>query len=445
MNQRLRGLELAIVENQNIPTEHVEDQVDPELDFKDQYRRVLCESLPIDTAPAGTELVTYSKKDSRAASRSSSRPGPSAGQIDQRDKFNECLECWRGFVESADLAGECGSGESKGYRPDIPWYPNSGGDTFHDWMRRCLNWKREHPDEKHPGCDDLRVVPQKFSFCAGETVVFTVDNGNNPSLNSASCGTIVGTLSWQATGAGGGCGEEAKLIFTDMDGRKGCAFGKEKGIEDCCCFENATLSLLYDSLVMSCGSTQMVGVDPDNPGCPPYEWELSGEGEISSLEGTGVTYQAPLTNPNCQGNATIRVMDGCGKGAEVTFAVNCSSPDVDAYKVFNAIHYYDYCAYTCNMSDQGCMYREQWSYYRCDGSLRWVETYGQWYQHCPVILLPCGDPCGLFPGQFKNTDDLPPCQNHYVPWGCGDAVDLRTAGMIAAGCCPLNPQTGLPF
>jgi hypothetical protein len=63
---------MAIVKNQNLPLDEIEDQLTPPIPFVDTYRRVLSEGIDHPRLEAGYEIVTFSKKESRPANRSKS-------------------------------------------------------------------------------------------------------------------------------------------------------------------------------------------------------------------------------------------------------------------------------------------------------------------------------------------------------------------------------------
>jgi len=206
------------------------------------------------------------------------------------------------------------------------------------------------------------------------------------------------------------------------------------------------LSIGYTTLAMQCNDSQTLNVVG---GVGPYTWELSGGGSISfSVDGVSAGYQSPSSNANCAYNATITVRDCCGDTASIQIASNCSS-DGGAYLVYT---YADMGVGPCGTGRHDIyMYTTQ---YRCDGT---VETGPNYYNHICVCQtdLPPGPPaswCQAYPTWYPGDpyckiDGIGYC--HYDAtagnYDNGEAVDIRNALQKAAGCCPLNPYTGLPF
>jgi hypothetical protein len=240
--------------------------------------------------------------------------------------------------------------------------------------------------------------------------------------------------------AGIGCHDDITINVTDRCGTATSVHTKS------CCETAGELSISYTSLLMSCGQQQTfyaIG------GCGPYSWSVTGGGSITQA---GV-YTAPATNVNCLDNPTIQVTDCCGSSTSISLAINCYTGTYTAFKMSTLLKC---CCYKIRNPDcAGAVYNVVYSQYlqawRCDG----VETQACWT------------------GNRTNCDGVcpppPPCTN-YCPcdsvdeadcWGTpgyssGDCqgagyngfdtlTDARTEEMKEAGCCPLNPLTGLPY
>jgi hypothetical protein len=72
---------------------------------------------------------------------------------------------------------------------------------------------------------------------------------------------------------------------------------------------------------------------------------------------------------------------------------------------------------------------------------------------CPCVLSDgFGNPAAAQPRLvcFSRKSDCPSAYNgfgiaQYNPGYDGEAIDTRTDEMKSQGCCPMNPETGLPF
>jgi hypothetical protein len=234
----------------------------------------------------------------------------------------------------------------------------------------------------------------------------------------------------------GACNAEATITLRDRCGTEYIVRGTP------CCEDAKELSILYTSLLMSCGGQQTF--TPDG-GCGPYKFSVtSGGGTID--EDTGV-YTAPATNVNCTDNPTITVTDCCGITASVSLAVNCYGP-AGALGIVQ----FEECSgcwcspLGCNNGAYGCFDFIN-SIYDCTGALLSVcET------------RPCAN-CTPPPGYVQHacgdcsSTGCPPSSCYTNQCGCikttncpcGVLVDGRSDAMKAAGCCPLNPFTGLPY
>ncbi len=211
------------------------------------------------------------------------------------------------------------------------------------------------------------------------------------------------------------------------------------------------IEINYVSLLMSCGGSQNLSA---SGGCPPYNWSLSGGGTLTPGGGdnTSATYIAPASNANCTDNPTIILTDCCRSIAGIQLAVNCYSGNDSAL----GLNTKRSCAGSgcwckppyqggCDQGDSTCFqfHRTDW---KCDSTIKVdcdtgdcslkqpypsyvdVGSFFSWNPVCP-------------PGCYTNQCDC------ILPYGqciCG-LMDGRTAAMKTQGCCPLDPETGLPF
>ena len=207
-----------------------------------------------------------------------------------------------------------------------------------------------------------------------------------------------------------------------------------------CCEESAILSINYTSLQMICVQQQTFSA---TGGCDPYVWSLSGGGELSPIEGTETTYTAPANNPNCEDTPTITLTDCCGNTATITIYVTC--PVVgEAFAVSKLSFSNTNCISGACYADGQC----STEHFGCDNTLQ-NSCYGSQYgQFCYCTPDADCDPC--------TPEKILDLTEHYdATMGCGGTydgvkywntcVDYRTQDMKDAGCCPINPQTGLPF
>jgi len=228
-----------------------------------------------------------------------------------------------------------------------------------------------------------------------------------------------------------------------IEGKDRCGTSDSIFFKSCCDSGPAPMSIGYTSLLMSCGGSQTL---TGSGGCGPCSWSLSGGGTLVPISpgSCQAIYTAPSTNPGCSGangNPTITLTDCCGSSASLKLAVNCYTANETAYgeKQYTPTH--SDCgwnwdcggAYKCGVARSLYMYR-------CDGVYKGVNHQGNigW----KLCTGPCPNPCGFLPGDIFN---LSTCTNFYEPWGCGDYEDQRTQAMKDAGCCPINPLTGLPY
>jgi len=493
---------MAIVKNQSIPTDHFEENLDPPLEFKDQYRRVLSEGIFWPKLPEDFELVTYSKKDSRPAQRNDSFPGASPDQRDWRGEFDDCIQCWKNQVQTDSDISPCSSAGSKKYLPDWKYIQGAKNTYYNLFMQDCLNWKKEHPNEKPPKCEDLLISPSSLDLCPGETLLISVFNGHSPFDYSADCGSLDNPtypsdfikfqITFTAPQDTSSCPIPITISFSDSQGRRGCCLVSIKPLSECCCASSPGISLLADTLLMGCNQNQTISVDPEIPGCPPYTWQLSGGGTLTPDEGDpnhgSAVYHSPSSNANCSSNPTIIVTDACGDSAQVHIAVNCSSASGDAYVVWEDVVTWNKanCGPSC-YNGNGPLYRHTFNayIYNCNGILYRTRlnactficaistpismsnlticNYGGGYIY-PLSSVGwhlvtgagtrgancgCLDPyaqnCGTWLNNAVANAAVPPAGGPTGIPGVGDPWDVRTSAQKLAGCCPLNPITGLPF
>ncbi len=227
------------------------------------------------------------------------------------------------------------------------------------------------------------------------------------------------------------CGVEDKVTFLS------CCTQLSRG-------EIAVLSINYDSLAMGCSGTQDLTA---LGGCGPYSWSYTGAGSLSDTTGTTVTYTAPPTNPECENNDTVTVTDCCGNQATITLYVSCN-PAGNAYRYCDSL----ICT-PCYWGGGASCYAKytfgRWRY-ACNGTLIdstfWdgitrpaFECYDGSFTGCCTAVPTCADDptcsvAGVCSGLCTTPNQL-----------CGTYLDTRTAAMKTNGCCPINPDTGLPF
>jgi hypothetical protein len=382
---------MAIVKNQDLPIDEVEDQLDPPITFIEQYRRTLGEGIDHPKHPAGDETVTFSKRESRPATRSSSEFSKPISREEWRDEFKDCLECWEKQYDTEEDLNECTNYGSRQYVKPWSYVPGAKNTYFNQFMSECLLWAKENPGVPMEKCDEETIPP----------------------------------------------------------GSPGIA-------------------IVYDSLIMGCGEEQSLSVDPAEPGCPPYEWQVSGGGDLSTYEGAGVTYSAPESNSNCTVKPVITVTDKWGKEATVSLAVNCYTG--------NEIAFYQPTCFDESQSGSWCQMKDgggwnwhvlwAWSsklnHYRCD-SIYLGQSYVNNHFSCIThggITGPCGPLMGMKPSPNDCSEDGPlGCGVKEEGYNCyalipgeeavclgeGEVFDNRTEGMLGQGCCPINPVTGVPF
>jgi len=211
-----------------------------------------------------------------------------------------------------------------------------------------------------------------------------------------------------------------------------------------CCENAAPLYISYTTLQMSCNQQQTLYA---MKGCGPYSWALiGGGGSLSPTEGMEVVYTSPATNPNCTSNPTIQVTDCCGSTASIQLAVNCYTGSGTAF---------------CWDDQEECV-APYWENDMCKGGIKsYIKTY-----YCDGTLKSdyvsgCQEPAWVVEASDCHTivDEADCLVNWLLAWkcpcsgnppcgplmGCVGWHDQRTQAMKDAGCCPINPETGLPY
>ncbi len=206
-----------------------------------------------------------------------------------------------------------------------------------------------------------------------------------------------------------------------------------------------TMSIEYTSLVLSASAEQHLVA---HGGCPPYSWSVMGSGSLKTdpiydpprPANDVIIYTAPPSNSGCANNDGVVVSDCCGKSTSVNFNVN-----VGGYAGIGAFS-------TCTISVVGCqcidgvepnclLYAGYYTYrhtvYDCFGDVIHQDGVENTYYSCnpnPLAACPCPGKDCMISGST--------CCHGQEP---NSTIDVRTPGMIAAGCCPINPLTGAPF
>jgi hypothetical protein len=165
----------------------------------------------------------------------------------------------------------------------------------------------------------------------------------------------------------------------------------------------ATIGYTTQGMIVSQTQTLTV-IDPVSG--MTYHWELIGGGSLSEDEGLSIIYTAPATNPNCVGNAEIKLYNAYGSLC-------------DTLKIaINAITGGWVMMYCCSIYTGGG-YPGPWyqcyNFARCDGVFNWTttsETCTDW--GCPEYS-------GMFTYNKCTVEGL---------------QDLRTEEDKQAGCCP---------
>jgi hypothetical protein len=218
----------------------------------------------------------------------------------------------------------------------------------------------------------------------------------------------------------------------------------------------AEVEIGYTSLLMSCDGYQTLTA---SGGIPPYKWDLSGGGTLTPSSDTlEASYHSPSANADCTFNPTIYLTDCCGQTAELRLAVNCAGAGGTAYWVFSAAWGGSSCA-EFEHCPCGCTLQSRVTYYNCNGGIvLGPALYDSCFVKCYTLAPPChppsdpdqvycanqGSPCARIPDAIWRESGFA-CVACGPLYPCDYTIDKRTPAMIAAGCCPINPYTGLPF
>lgn len=455
---------MAKVKNQSIPTDQFEETLDPPIDFKDQYRRALSEGIDHPKLPAGEEIVTFSKKESRPAQRSDNPYYDKPDQQSWRDKFSECKECWKTQYRTDAEINDCHSAGSRHYIEPWTYIPGAQNTAYNQFMSECLNWAKDNPDAAYPKCEDLNISPKEFTICPDDLLPFDVTNGNSPHIVSTNYGTITGDLSIQFPETLEECPETIEVKFIDSDQRKACATGRAKTEDEQCCCNPTPVVISYDSVIMDLNQQQTLSIDPNFPGCPPYSWFLDGGGSLDTTEGDTVVYTSPASNPNCALNPHISVEDSCGTVCAVHFTVSNYAASGTAIAKIDTL----LCPHECEYS-----ILDAWHYpvilgrwdYGCDNSFieevfynndnLYVPPYGKvptFECYTDPYYAPLYFPCGSAPedgcqptGAQAHPECLEMWMNYLLGFSTMGYHDIRSDSQKQNGCCPYNPETGLPY
>jgi len=224
--------------------------------------------------------------------------------------------------------------------------------------------------------------------------------------------------------------------------------------------ENPSLFISYTTLAMGCGQTQTLSVG--GQGCGPYAWSNTGSGSLDTNVGNSVVYTAPLDNPNCGNNDTVTLTDCCGNTTTITLYVSCYTVEGLAWRVCAS----KICEHACLHPTPGvpgdfCHFHAVegiWDY-NCTG-VAYSSTFQNYPGHA-VATYDCYDSadfkwgCDDTAAYGCGNDWWKACNSaceltcNYSPLCPGASVcgnnDQRTADMKTAGCCPVDPNTGLPF
>jgi hypothetical protein len=157
----------------------------------------------------------------------------------------------------------------------------------------------------------------------------------------------------------------------------------------------------------------------------PYSWNIQndGPGKLSGQTTTTINYTAPDTNPGCT-NPTIELLIGEGACDTVTLAIN-------GYKAVDPAYYM-----WTSLQTGTCAWTRQRSSYKCNGEFITGSE-------CGVSCSSAGVDC-----KFKYGDTDYFCTGTgVIIWCqtmgscgpvCSGVQDIRTEGMKASGCCPLQ-------
>jgi len=136
--------------------------------------------------------------------------------------------------------------------------------------------------------------------------------------------------------------------------------------DDCCNCDG--ISIGYTTQGMAVDEEQELTVEGAKAGCT-YTWAIaSGGGELSSNEGTSVTYTAPSSNANCASNPTITLSVEGNVCDTLAIAVNAYVDTDTAYETFECLYIHPWwrtlvTGYYCDGSVEGSDY---WGYFNTE-------------------------------------------------------------------------------
>ena len=297
------------------------------------------------------------------------------------------------------------------------------------------------------------VLPELFGGCLPFTWVMTGPGSLTVATKDGEVASYVPPIDWAS-----GCQNQSVIIrVTDR-----CGTEDVLTTDNCCEAGGDELSIGYTSLIMFCANSQQLSA---NGGCGGYIWSLAGGAGTLEQNGAYATYTAPDLNANCANNPTIVVTDCCGHSAQIKLAINCYTNPYLAM-IYCGLSKVGTC--TCvECYDTHCLtitfpasYSS--SQYDCNGDLAeapCAQDYTYGFTTSPYVeecipspncsgippSKPCTyDSCVDYINEQEDCNALPFCSDCYgIP--CNVLTDRRLGAAKAAGCCPINPFTGLPY
>ena len=268
-----------------------------------------------------------------------------------------------------------------------------------------------------PPCQPEVSCGQWVWTCAHRITKFSVMQGNGwlQSIQYGGNDTVTVTVCWNE-----GDTVEGKVIGSLVETPTGAVFKAAKNFDACkpTCPSKASGCTLcttcpipvigYTSKQMSVGATQALTHASGGSG-GPYTWAAN-YGTFDTPVGTSVNYTAPASNANCSANPIITLTDCCGSQGVLFLAVNQWSDT-------SAIAWRKCCV--VQAGPNYCI-----TDYTCLGVLSGRIFGGDWNSLCLI----CDANCGSSKGCYGPTGAC-------TIYGVGPG-DLRTAAMIAGGCCP---------
>jgi hypothetical protein len=295
---------------------------------------------------------------------------------------------------------------------------------------------------------DFYVLPIKLGCCV--PITWRIISGPGTIKQNDS-----GTHAEYIPGGLPACDEAIVILAEDR-----CESSYLVSVVPCCKKPDYTPpSIGYTSLLMSCGSFQGLGV---TGGCPPYSWSVSGGGSISVNEEdtSSASYASPPFNADCEHQPVITVKDCCGNSDSISISVNCYTANDVAYWIYGCAYVSSggsFCDTSCSGNFMSVVsissYRDG---YNCNGVLVVDDQPLNSHVYCNPGTTNCcslmnSDYAGLLCTCFKNPNPCctdvgkTSCRQSTLSYYCGQLQDVRTAAMKLNGCCPIDPNTGLPM